>query len=136
MSTTAASVSPRRQLHPLVRFVLRRLAIGVVLVFLVSILVFGATQVLPGDAASAILGRSATAEQKEIYREELGLNRPIPVQYWSWISGVVRGDLGKSVASHEPVTSFISERIGKSLILALINTPTPEPNTLALHDPL
>jgi peptide/nickel transport system permease protein len=85
----------------------------------VSVLVFGATQVLPGDAASAILGRSATPAQKQIYRKQLGLDKPLPEQYWRWISGVVQGDLGKSVASQLPVTSFISSRVGKSLTLAL-----------------
>jgi peptide/nickel transport system permease protein len=105
--------------HPLVVFVLRRLAIGVLLLVLVSVLVFGATQILPGDAASAILGRSATPAQKEIYRKQLGLEQPLPEQYWRWASGVVRGDLGNSVASQLPVTSFISARIGKSLVLAV-----------------
>jgi peptide/nickel transport system permease protein len=105
--------------HPLVVFVLRRLAIGLVLLVLVSVLVFGATQILPGDAASAILGRSATPAQKEIYRKQLGLEQPLPEQYWRWISGVVQGDLGNSVASQVPVTSFISARVGKSLVLAI-----------------
>jgi peptide/nickel transport system permease protein len=90
-----------------------------VLLVFVSVLVFGATQVLPGDAASAILGRSATPAQKAIYRKQLGLDKPLPEQYWHWISGVVRGDLGTSVASQLPVTSFISTRAGKSLALAL-----------------
>lgn len=89
------------------------------LLALVSVLVFGATQVLPGDAASAILGRSATPEQKELYRKQLGLDKPLPVQYWNWISGVAQGDLGTSVASQLPVTTFISQRAGKSLVLAL-----------------
>src|SRR5205814_8449803 len=107
------------RLHPLARFALRRLAIGVVLLALVSVLVFAATQVLPGDAASAILGRSATPAQKQIYRKQLGLDRPLPEQYWHWISRVAQGNLGKSVASQLPVTSFISARAGKSLTLAL-----------------
>jgi peptide/nickel transport system permease protein len=91
----------------------------VVLLAFVSVLVFGATQVLPGDAASAILGRSATPAQKAIYRKQLGLDKPLPEQYWRWISGVVQGDLGTSVASQLPVTSFISARAGKSLVLAI-----------------
>jgi peptide/nickel transport system permease protein len=132
MSSIAATPARLRQQHPLVAFVLRRIAVGVLLVFLVSILVFGATQVLPGDAASAILGRSATAEQKELYRQELGLDRSIPAQYWTWISGVASGDLGKSLASREPVTSFISERIGDSLILAFVTMIILVPIALAL----
>jgi peptide/nickel transport system permease protein len=107
-------------LHPLALYALRRLAIGVGLLAVVSVLVFAATQILPGDAASAILGRSATPAQKEIYRKQLGLDKPLTTQYWRWVSGVVQGDLGTSVASQLPVTSFISARAGKSLVLALV----------------
>lgn len=120
MSTIASSrPAGRWRIHPLVRFVLRRLAIGVVLLAFVSVLVFAATQVLPGDAASAILGRSATPAQKEIYRKQLGLDKPFVVQYWNWVSHVIRGDLGTSVASQTSVTAFISARVGNSLVLAL-----------------
>ena len=112
MTTIASSPLAGRRPHPLVRFALRRLAIGVLLLALVSVLVFGATQVLPGDAASAILGRSATPAQKQIYRKQLGLDKPLHEQYWRWVSHVVRGDLGTSVASQAPVTSFISARAG------------------------
>jgi peptide/nickel transport system permease protein len=119
VSTVAYSRFARRRPHPLVTFVVRRLAIGAVLLGLVSVLVFAGTQVLPGDAASAILGRSATPAQKAIYRKQLGLDEPLPQQYWRWMSHVLRGDLGKSVANQVPVTSFIAARAGKSLILAL-----------------
>lgn len=98
----------------------------------VSVLVFGATQILPGDAASAILGRSATPAQKAIYRKQLGLDKPLPEQYWRWISGVVQGDLGTSVASQLPVTSFISARAGKSLVLAIAALLVLLPASLAL----
>ena len=132
MSTIAASRPAGRRIHPLVRFILRRLAIGVVLLALVSVLVFAATQVLPGDAASAILGRSATPAQKEIYRKQLGLDKPFVVQYWRWVSHVVRGDLGTSVASQTPVTAFISARVGNSLVLALAALVVLLPVSLAL----
>jgi len=103
-----------------------------VLLAFVSVLVFGATQILPGDAASAILGRSATPAQKAIYRKQLGLDKPLPEQYWRWISGVVQGDLGTSVASQLPVTSFISARAGKSLVLAIAALLVLLPASLAL----
>ena len=85
---------------------------------LVSLLVFAATQVLPGNTADAILGRSATAEQKAIYTKQLGLDKPLWEQYWSWFSGVLHGDLGRSVANQQTVSSFISARLSNSLILA------------------
>jgi len=129
---TLAAIRARRRRHPLAAYAVRRVAVGAVLLMFVSMLVFGATQVLPGDAASAILGRSATAEQTEIYRKELGLDRPVTTQYWSWISGVVQGDLGKTLASRDPVTSFISVRIGKTLVLALATLLILLPVALAL----
>jgi peptide/nickel transport system permease protein len=132
VTTVASSRRVAGRLHPLVRFALRRLAIGVVLLALVSLLVFGATQVLPGDAASAILGRSATPAQKEIYRKELGLDKPLYQQYWRWVSHVARGDLGTSVASQVPVTTFISARAGKSLVLAITALLVLLPVSLAL----
>ena len=107
-----------RSHHPLAAYALRRLGIAVLLAVLVSILVFAATQVLPGTTADAILGRTATAEQKAIYTKQLGLDRPLYSQYWSWFSGVLQGDLGRSVANQQTVTSFISSRLSNSLILA------------------
>ncbi len=107
-----------RSHHPLAAYALRRLGIAVLLAVLVSILVFAATQVLPGTTADAILGRTATAEQKAIYTRQLGLDRPLYSQYWSWFSGVLQGDLGHSVANQQTVTSFISSRLSNSLILA------------------
>jgi peptide/nickel transport system permease protein len=94
--------------------------VGIVLVVLVSFLVFASTQVLPGDAASAILGRGATPQAKRLLRQELGLDRSIPAQYWSWSTGLVRGDLGRTLAADEPVTTFLSGRVGNTLILAAV----------------
>src|ERR1700694_1678800 len=93
--------------HPLVGYAARRIAIAVVLLVVVSILIFVATQVLPGDAADTILGRSATAAQKAILRQQLGLNRSWPPQYWGCISGVLTGNLGHSFGSNESVAAFI-----------------------------
>ncbi|MDR1824244.1 MAG: ABC transporter permease [Bifidobacteriaceae bacterium] len=102
---------------------LRRLgslvAQGVVTLFLVSALVFFATQALPGDVAKMILGKTATPDRLAVLREQLGLNRPLLVQYWDWLSGVLHGDFGESLANHEPVTSLIGERLVNSLSLAL-----------------
>jgi peptide/nickel transport system permease protein len=106
--------------HPLAAYVGRRIAVAVVVLALVSVLVFAATLVLPGDAADATLGRSATPAQKQQLREELGLERPLLEQYGSWIGHFVRGDLGTSLGSGQPVTDFISGRAGNSLTLALL----------------
>jgi peptide/nickel transport system permease protein len=112
-------MATKHRRHPLVAYALRRIAVAVLLLALVSVLIFVATQVLPGDAADQILGRSATAAQKARLRHQLGLDRPVLTQYGSWIDGVLHGDLGRSLASHQPVTAFISARVGNSVVLAI-----------------
>jgi peptide/nickel transport system permease protein len=121
-----------RSHHPLAAYALRRLGIALLLAVLVSMLVFAATQVLPGTTADAILGRTATAEQKAIYTRELGLDRPLYSQYWSWFSGVLQGDLGRSVANQQTVTSFVSSRLSNSLILAGVTLLVLVPGSVLL----
>jgi peptide/nickel transport system permease protein len=112
------AVTVRRR-HPLVAYALRRSAVAVLLLALVSVLIFAATQALPGNAAAQILGRSATASQKAELSHQLGLDRPLLAQYGSWIGGVLHGDLGRSFASHEPVTAYIAPLLGNSIVLAI-----------------
>jgi peptide/nickel transport system permease protein len=129
VSATAASAAPdgraargprarRARLPPLAGYVLRRLGAGLILLVIVSMLVFAATQILPGDAASAILGRSATQQAKLALRHQLGLDRPLWEQYRSWAGGLLRGDFGRSLSSQQPVTGFIADRIWNTLALA------------------
>ena len=77
--------------------VLIRLAWFVASLLLASLLIFAATNLLPGDIANVLLGTNASAEQVEALREQLGLNRPFPVRYVEWLSGVVVGDFGTSM---------------------------------------
>ena len=100
--------------------VLRRLLLGLLTLFLVSILVFGATQVLPGDAASAVLGNNATPERLQALEAQLNLDRPVVSQYTSWLGGVLTGDPGESLASGQPVGSFVSTHIRNSAVLVLL----------------
>jgi peptide/nickel transport system permease protein len=100
-------------------FVLRRLLLGIVVLMLVSAVVFAATQALPGDAARAILGRNATPASLGALREQLQLNRPLVVQYMSWVGGLLHGDAGNSLAAREPVTKLIGDRIVNSAVLVL-----------------
>lgn len=106
--------------HPLLLFSGRRFIAGVVLFFIASAFVFFATNILPGDAASAILGRQATPESLAALRTDLGLNRPIREQYFDWISGFIRGDFGTSLINGQPVVSLIDYRLVNTLVLALI----------------
>ncbi len=102
------------------RFLLRRLAtIGVVLV-LISLVVFLALHVLPGSAATLILGEYATPEALRTLEREMGLDRPLHVQYLAWIGGVLRGDWGDSLAMKQPVAGLVALRLRNSAWLAAL----------------
>jgi len=109
------------------RLVGRRLAVGAVILFVVSLLVFGASLLLPGDAARAVLGRSASPDRLAVVRAQMHLDDPAPQRYLAWASDLVTGDLGNSTVSQEPVIELIAGRSGNSLLLmaiaALVATP-------------
>jgi peptide/nickel transport system permease protein len=117
----------RRLWQGITGFILRRLLLGIVTVFVASVVIFAATQALPGDAARSILGRNATPESLAALREQLGLNDSVPQQYLDWIGGVLTGDLGTSLATNTAVTEVLGERIVYSaflmVIAALISVP-------------
>src|SRR5207245_6544853 len=101
-------------------FIVRRILQGLLVLVLVSIVVFAATQTLPGDTARAILGRSATPASLAALREQLHLNRPVVQQYLTWAWGLLHGDAGISLAAQEPVAKLIGDRIVNSAVLVLI----------------
>jgi len=102
-------------------FVLRRFLLGLLTLFLVSLIVFAATQALPSDPARAILGRTATPESLAALRKQLNLDRPVFTQYTDWMKGVVQGDFGNSLAARgEPVTQVLGTRLRNSAFLVLI----------------
>ncbi len=97
----------------------QRLALGLLTLFVVSLLIFGATELLPGDFAEAVLGQAATPETVAAIRRELGLDQPAPVRYFDWLGGVLQGDFGRSLASgNRPVADMIGNRLGNTLFLA------------------
>jgi peptide/nickel transport system permease protein len=101
-------------------FIVRRLLLGIVTLWVTSVVIFAATQALPGDAARSILGRNGTPESVAELRMQLGLDEPVLTQYWNWISGVLTGDLGMSLASGLPVTEVIGERLVYTLFLMVV----------------
>jgi peptide/nickel transport system permease protein len=111
-----------RAAHPILQLLTRRVAIGLFTLLAVSIIVFLATQVLPGNAAVAVLGRNAEAEPVALHRLEaaLHLNRPVIVQYWTWLSGLLTGKLGHSLVNSQPVWGSTETRLVNSGILMLI----------------
>lgn len=126
--------SPRRSrvFRGIHGFILRRILLGVVTLFIASLVIFAATQALPGDAARSILGRNATPESLAALRDQLGLNRPIVQQYTDWLRGVLTGDLGTSLAEQRPVTDVIGERVGYSAFLMFLAAAISFPLALVL----
>jgi peptide/nickel transport system permease protein len=98
---------------------LRRLATSVLILLAVSVLVFVATLLLPGDPAQAILGQQATPERLAALREQMNLNAPVWQRYLGWLGGLFVGDFGVSAASGGPVSALLGERIGASLVLLI-----------------
>jgi peptide/nickel transport system permease protein len=113
------AVVPARA-HPIARLFRRRLAIGVLTLFLVSVVVFWATEVLPGNAAYALLGRNATPVRLRALEVALHLNRGIFDQYWIWISGLLTGRPGQSLVSGLPVWSYVEPRLINSAVLVFV----------------
>jgi peptide/nickel transport system permease protein len=101
------------------RYALRRLASIALILILVSAIVFVAIHVLPGNAATLILGEYATPEALRTLEREMGLDRPLLVQYASWIGTVVTGDWGMSLAMKQPVATVVGYRLRNSAFLAL-----------------
>jgi peptide/nickel transport system permease protein len=102
----------------LLRLVARRLALGLITLWAVSLLIFAGTEILPGDVATAILGQSRTPEAVAAIRASLGLNRPAYIRYGDWLAHFVRGDIGKSLANQRDIAPEIRDRLGNTLFLA------------------
>src|SRR5579875_182946 len=106
--------------HPIRRLVRHRLGVGVLTLFLVSVVIFLATEVLPGNAAYAILGRNANPARVHALERTLHLNRGLFDQYWVWISGLFEGRLGTSLLNHQTVWSLVEPRLINSAVLVLV----------------
>jgi peptide/nickel transport system permease protein len=102
------------------RFILRRVLLAIVTLFLLSIIVFVTSQVLPGDVARNILGPFADQKSVDALNERLGTDRSVLVQYWDWVSGVFTGDMGDSLAFRRPVEDVIGPALVNSAKLALL----------------
>ena len=101
-------------------FLGRRLGLSLVTLFLLSLFVFFGAQVLPGDVARAILGPLADERAVDVLRHQLGVDRPLVVQYLSWIGGFVQGDLGNSLIYRAPVAPFVGNALLNSMKLATL----------------
>ena len=97
-----------------------RLLSGVLVVFLISFIVFIATQALPSDPARVILGPEAPEATVQILREQLGLNDPILIQYWHWLSQLLQGNFGRSIDSNVPVVQIVQNYFGNTVALTIL----------------
>lgn len=102
----------------ILRLIVKRSALAAFTLFLVSVLIFLILEALPGDAASRILGRDATATALSLLRAQLHLNDPPLARYLLWLSGVLHGDLGTSLATDRPVREILMPRICNTLLLS------------------
>ncbi|MGH7317847.1 MAG: ABC transporter permease, partial [Candidatus Rokuibacteriota bacterium] len=102
------------------RYIFRRVAALAATLLFVSLLVFVVVRVLPGDPALIILGLEANPDSVARVREELGLDRPVPVQYAQWIGRALQGDLGRSIQYDLPVATLILSRLKVTLPLTLL----------------
>jgi len=101
-------------------YVLRRVGLALLTLFLLSIIIFFAGEVLPGNPGRAILGPFAAESAVKALDQQLGVNRPILTQYWAWLTGILHGDLGTSYQFRAPVSTFLWPALGRSLKLAAV----------------
>ncbi len=100
-------------------YIRRRLILMVFVLFGVTVLIFSMVHFLPGDPAAVLLGDRATAQNIALLHDQLGLNRPLPEQYWLFVSGLVRGEMGTSLTFRQPVSQLVLSRVPITLGLAV-----------------
>lgn len=119
-------------MHPVLRLVARRVALGLLLLLAVSAVIFAATQILPGDVAQSILGQSATPEALANLRREMGLNEPALSRYFAWLGGVLTGDLGTALTNGRPIADALGPRLANTLFLAAVAAVASVPLAILL----
>ena len=105
------------------KYILRRLLQTTPVIFIMSVIVFGLTFLIPGDPVVAILGpdTARTMESIEVARKKLGLDQPLPIQYVNWLAKALRGDLGRSTRNKQPVSETLIQRLPVSIELAFVS---------------
>ncbi len=105
-------------MSPLITLVLKRVGLGVLTLWVISVLIFVGVELLPGDLAEEILGQNATPETVAAFRRELKLDLPPHARYLAWLGGLTEGDLGNSLANGRPIAELIGWRFANTLFLA------------------
>ena len=114
------------------KLILRRFAIALFTLLLVSAVVFALASLLPGDAAEEALGQGATPETVAALRATLGLDQPAPLRYVHWLGGLLTGNPGQSLANQMPVADLVRARLPNSLLLAGLSTAVSVPLALLI----
>ncbi|WP_412518159.1 ABC transporter permease [Actinomadura madurae] len=123
---------------PVVGFLGRRLAAGLLTVFVVSVLAFVCTKILPGDTAELVLGRNASPRALEAMRERLGSNDPLVLQYFHWLRGLLTGDFGESAVAlaqyqgNASISATLGDPLVNSLVLGGLTAALLVPLTMVL----
>lgn len=102
-------------------YIIKKLLILLVTLFLISIVTFSAFHIIPGDPALLVLGTEATEEQVQRLQEQLGIDKPIKEQYVSWISGIFHGDMGTSIKYQKPVAELLKGRLSITLTMGIMS---------------
>jgi peptide/nickel transport system permease protein len=114
------------------KLVARRLAVAIVILAVISVAVFTATEFLPGDVAQVVLGQSATPEAVAGLRAAMHLDQPAYLRYFIWLHGLLTGNPGRSLVNDVPVATLINDRISNSLLLAAVTSAFCVPVALTL----
>jgi peptide/nickel transport system permease protein len=104
----------------MLRYIAKRLLLTIPTLLLVSMIVFSIIRLVPGDPAQVLLGEGADKESVAALHEEMGLNKPLTVQYFHWLQQSLHGNLGKSIVTGEPVSELIAQRFPLSALVALV----------------
>ncbi len=116
----------------IIQLLLRRVMLGVVTLFAVSLIIFLGVSLLPGDAAQAMLGQSATPETVKALRIQMGLNQPGYIRYFLWLGGILQGDFGVSISNNREIADLLGWRFANTLFLALMAALISVPIAIAL----
>ncbi|MCU1500909.1 MAG: ABC-type transporter, integral rane subunit [Ilumatobacteraceae bacterium] len=112
------SVRARRHGSPMLRFVVRRVAMVVPILFGVAVLVFAIVKLIPGDPVASLLGPTSTAQARAELTKLYGLDKPLPTQFFTWLNSTLHGNLGRSIARQTPVAPMVTDALKNTLILA------------------
>lgn len=121
VAAPAPAVGTARRGHPVLALLMRRMALGLLTLVVVSFIIFWATQILPGNAATAILGSHSTPQQLAQLDQQLHLNEGLLGRYWSWLSGLVTGKPGLSLATQSSVAQIVGPRLANSAVLVFVS---------------